>query len=201
MSYGQQSRNTESWANDPNNFSNPSGPNAGFQNQRGNWNDNQEWGSQRPTHDPTDTSTWNSDPSSRRGFDNNDYGRQQGEGQQWSASRGENYGSSGYQGNTSDVNTYGAGGNTFGSTGAGRGAGTDSDNWRSRDINSQQQNNNYGDDVNPGAGKTSLGERLKGNAEKLAGRVSGNPSLVEKGQVRKSGNPDDTSWNSNSNDY
>ncbi len=42
MSYGQnQNRNTESWNNDPNNFSNPSGPdNSGaFEQQRGGFQD------------------------------------------------------------------------------------------------------------------------------------------------------------------
>lgn len=34
-SYGQQNRTTESWNSDPNSFSNPSGPDAGFQNQPG----------------------------------------------------------------------------------------------------------------------------------------------------------------------
>ena len=59
-----------------------------------------------------------------------------------------------------------------------------------------------------------------GNAEKLAGRVTGNPAMVERGQIRKvgasfeftsseqrltrmfivqSGNADDTSWNSENN--
>ncbi|KAH9891786.1 hypothetical protein C8Q73DRAFT_782422 [Cubamyces lactineus] len=185
MSYGQQSRNTESWNNDPNNFSNSGGPDAGFQNQRGDWNssNNEQWGSQRPTRDPTDTSTWNSSSNP-----------QDNQGQFWTAGQGDNYGTTGYQGNTTDTNTYGAGGNF---SGTGRGAGVDNGNWQSRnDDNSWQRDSNY-DDVTPGAGKASMGERLKGNAEKLAGRVTGNPAMVERGQIRKSGNPDDTSWNSN----
>ncbi|CDO69859.1 hypothetical protein BN946_scf184884.g18 [Trametes cinnabarina] len=189
MSYGQ-SRNTESWNNDPNNFSNPSGPdNRAGEN---NWNNQQQWGSQRPSGDPTDTSSWN---SSDRGSSV--------PGQDWTAGPNDNYSTSSYPGNTTDANTYGAGGGNFGT--AGRGAGVGGDNWQSRDGDrqnrdegwQQQQGNNYGDDVNPGAGKTSMGERLKGNAEKLAGKVTGNPNLVEKGQVRKSGNPEDTAWNSN----
>ncbi|KAI8978749.1 hypothetical protein BD414DRAFT_117125 [Trametes punicea] len=197
MSYGQQSRNTESWNNDPNNFSNPGGPD----NQQGNWDNNQQqygqqYGSQRPTGDPTDTSNWTGE--SRRDFDSSG-NPQPGQGQFWTPGQGDNYGSSGYQGNTSDINTPGAGGD-FG--GIGRGAGGAGDNWQSGDNNWQNRDTNYqqGDnDVAPGAGKASMGERLKGNAEKLAGRVTGNPSMVERGQIRKSGNPEDTSWNSNDN--
>ncbi|KAI0769129.1 hypothetical protein BD413DRAFT_89460 [Trametes elegans] len=210
MSYGQQSRTTESWNNDPNNFSNPSGPEAGFRSERGNWNDNSQsqYGSQRPTHDPTDTSTWNS--SSGIGSGAGAGGRRGdhpvGEGlSQWSAGPGENYSNTGTAGNTTDFNTHGTGGD-FGSTARSAGGGTlgGRDDWQSRDSrdnysssNWQSRGDNYDDDVNPGAGKASVGERLKGNAEKLAGRVTGNPSLVERGQVRKSGNPDDTNWNSN----
>ncbi|KAI0632254.1 hypothetical protein C8Q77DRAFT_1158905 [Trametes polyzona] len=204
MSFGQQNRTTESWNSDPNSFSNTSGPDAGFQNQRGNWNDNQQsqWGSHRPTHDPTVTSSWNNninDQTGRRDFGDNSNrsggNPQPGEGQFWSAGPGENYGTTGH-GETTDANTFGTGttsGNYAQSAGRhGGGAGVDGDNWR-------QGNNNWDNNngPTPGAGKTSIGERLKGNAEKLAGRVTGNPSMVERGQVRKSGNPDDTNWNSN----
>ncbi|KAH9851782.1 hypothetical protein C2E23DRAFT_924013 [Lenzites betulinus] len=215
MSFGQQNRTTESWNSDPNSFSNTSGPDAGFQtsNQRSgdmgeDFQQQQQFGSQRPTHDPTDTSNWsaaNADPSARRaGFGDSGAstghslaaGGGQGD-QLWSAGPGENNASSGYgRGNTTDVNTVGAGGNQFGSTGRGAG-GVDGDNWRQGGGGDNFDNDNG---PTPGAGKASMGDRLKGNAEKLAGRVTGNPAMVERGQIRKSGDPDDTNY-SNANNY
>ncbi|KAI0667670.1 hypothetical protein C8Q78DRAFT_315964 [Trametes maxima] len=184
MSYGQQNRTTESW-NDPNNFTNVGGPDAGFHNERVHRDGSaQQFNSQRPTGDPTDTSNWDASHGANP---------QSGEGAFWTPGPGDNYGTSATRGNTTDVNTFGAGGD-FGNTG--RAAGVNPKVWESRDpAVGMDQNTNS--NVQPGAGKTSMGERLMGNAEKLAGRVTGNPSMVERGQVRKSGNPDDTTWNSN----
>ncbi|KAI0826939.1 hypothetical protein BC628DRAFT_1338750 [Trametes gibbosa] len=205
MSYDQQNRTNESWNNDPNSFSTTNGPDAGFQNsnQRGELSDNQQqqqFGSQYPTRDSTVTDNYsavNADPSARRaGFGESGAGHSGaaggGQGDQlWSAGQGETHGTSGFgRGNTTDADTVGAGGNQFGSTARGAG-GVDGDNWR--------QNDNFDDNNGPGSGahKASMGDKLKGNAEKLAGRVTGNPSMVERGQVRKSGESEDTNYNAN----
>ncbi|KAI0647913.1 hypothetical protein C8Q79DRAFT_538870 [Trametes meyenii] len=177
MSYGQQNRTTESWNSDPNNFANAGGPNAGFHSERDHRkgpSGTEQVDSQCPTGDPTDTSNWDRDAS--KGAN-----PQSGEGPFWTAAPGDNYGTeSGTRGNTTDINTFGAGGD-FGNTG--RGVGVNADNWESRDpAVGMGQNWNH---VQPGAGKASMGERLMGNAEKHAGRVTGNSSMIERGQVRK----------------
>ena len=152
MSYDRDTN----WNNDPNNFSNPGGPDAGFggqQQQPGTslmlpsavvssrtqtrpnsaLTAGDQW-SDRPTRDPTDTSRFASDQSGGR------QGQGQGQGQwerdnnwggsgvggggydragrgsdtlgdqyQTSAGAGDNYGSTGYPGNTTGTDSYGAG--------------------------------------------------------------------------------------------
>lgn len=131
---------------------------------------------QRPTHDPTDTSTFNNEPTgARRG----DFGDSQsgGQGQGQFRSGGdpnEKFGTSGFGrgGNTTDSNTVGTGGNFDGLSSTGRGGagvgsgGVDGDNWRQNDNygSSNNNGNSYGssNEPTPGAGKASMGERLKG---------------------------------------
>ncbi|KAI0754838.1 hypothetical protein C8Q80DRAFT_392079 [Daedaleopsis nitida] len=176
MSYTHQ-RTTESWNNDPNRFSNTQGPDAGFHDGFG--KQPGEPGSffpgdlrdSRPTQDPTDTSTWGMAPTGRRERprererdDFNTGGGAQRAAQPgggatdtlWTAGRGENYGATGIGGNTTDVNTFGAGGNAFEGSGGARGG----SNWDSSHSTAA-------------GGKSSMTEKLKGNVEKMAERVSG----------------------------
>ncbi|KIP06853.1 hypothetical protein PHLGIDRAFT_30314 [Phlebiopsis gigantea 11061_1 CR5-6] len=122
-----------------------------------------------------------------------------------------------YAGNTTDVNTFGAGGD-FGSTGQNAGMQRDSrshdfDHGNSLDQTNAGQNfdgsrgdqypsaggiggggggqgyDTYDDDNGTGgkASKPSFGERMKGTAETMVGKVSRNPGLVERGEARKDG--------------
>ncbi|KAI0917107.1 hypothetical protein AcW1_007611 [Taiwanofungus camphoratus] len=121
------------------------------------------------------------------GQDQQDFQPQQGgftgeqgrQGVQWTAGQGDSLGSSGYQGNTTDSNTYGAGGD-FGSTGPQSGAGRND--WQD---NTQGTQNTY--DANRGNTQPSWSSRLKGDAEKMAGKMTGNTGMVERGQERKTG--------------
>ncbi|KAI0715686.1 hypothetical protein C8T65DRAFT_738540 [Cerioporus squamosus] len=189
MSYGQnQNRNTESWNNDPNNFSNPSGPDnsgafqrGGYQDQR-DGNNGQQWSqdqSSRPTRDPTDTSTWDTDPTGRRqqqgGYERNNFDTSgnnldsQGGRGHWTSST--EYGSTGTAGNMTDANTFGAGGNAFPTSGTGsggdqfgtgpRGGLREGDNWhRTQDT----------EDTAATGEKPSVGQKVKGLAERITGR-------------------------------
>ncbi|TFK82124.1 hypothetical protein K466DRAFT_312416 [Polyporus arcularius HHB13444] len=184
MSYGQnQNRNTESWNNDPNNFSNPSGPDnsgafeqqrGGFQDQTAGYND-QQWSQDQGTR-PTDTSTGGTDPAGRRqqqgeyGRDDFDTsGNNQGARGHFAGISSET-GSTGTAGNTSDVNTFGAGGNAFGTRGSGAGGNQfgaepqsrarEGDNW-DRTEDSQ--------DTAATGEKPSMGQKVKGLAERITG--------------------------------
>ncbi|OBZ68787.1 hypothetical protein A0H81_11284 [Grifola frondosa] len=215
MSYGNQGRTTESWDTDPNN------PNTGAQTGRsgfGQQGEDTSWSSSgggRPTSDPTDTSSWSSGQQQ---------GQQQGQGQgqgqgrrggefesqgggggggfdsgaQWSAGQaGESYGRTGYPQDTSGTDTYGSGGNV-GSTGGGDDFGSGGSGDMGSGGGYGAGTGQSGDDQMQGrTGKPSMGERLKGDAEKLAGRFTGKPSMVERGQARKTGDPSDTSYGDN----
>lgn len=120
-----------------------------------------------PTHDPTDTSTWSTDPTSHRQGegewerDSTDTSGIFGTGIQrggqpdvdklWTPSRGENYGSTGTAGNTTDVNPVSAGGAQYAGAGP-QGGVRQGDNWH---------NTAQVADTAP-LGKPSVSEKLKG---------------------------------------
>lgn len=120
-----------------------------------------------PTHDPTDTSTWSTDPTGHRQGqgewerDSTDTSGIFGTGIQrggqpdvdklWTPSRGENYGSTGTAGNTTDVNTVSAGGAQYAGAGP-QGGVRQGDNWH---------NTAQVADTAP-LGKPSVSEKLKG---------------------------------------
>ncbi|KAI0344452.1 hypothetical protein BDW22DRAFT_1343718 [Trametopsis cervina] len=95
-------------------------------------------------------------------------------------------GHTGVQGNTSDINTYGAGGDI---------GGRDNGRFGEQDWNNDStgqsgypgnttDSNTYG---TGSAGKASMGDRVKGTMEKMTGKMTGNPNMVERGQDRKDG--------------
>ncbi|KAI0071146.1 hypothetical protein K474DRAFT_1701782 [Panus rudis PR-1116 ss-1] len=105
-----------------------------------------------------------------------------------------------FAGNTTDFSNPGAGGDFGGvgreghrqsdvrsqgqwdsSTGTGTGTGSHND-WQ----NDERTGDNY-NTGSTGTGKPSLGDRLKGTTEKMAGTLSGNQTLKERGQERKTG--------------
>ncbi|KAJ7276886.1 hypothetical protein C8J57DRAFT_1504722 [Mycena rebaudengoi] len=45
--------------------------------------------------------------------------------------------------------------------------------------------NEYGDTSNNSGGKPSVGDKIKGGAEELVGKVTKNPEMIERGQQRK----------------
>ncbi|OSX59748.1 hypothetical protein POSPLADRAFT_1048227 [Postia placenta MAD-698-R-SB12] len=124
----------------------------------------------------------------QRGYDQGSQGQQgfQGDvqGQEWTAGRGDNYGNTGTPGNTSDANTYGAGGNNF------EGAGRQGDqNYQSQGDYDQNNWDNQQTGAAPGgrAGKPSVGQRIKGDLEEVTGKVTRNQGMVQRGQEEKSG--------------
>ncbi|THG98948.1 hypothetical protein EW026_g3323 [Hermanssonia centrifuga] len=180
MSFNNNNNNND-WNNDPNNFSNATGRRAGD-----NWDDT------------------NNNPSSQNQGDNWNRGQQQ-PGQQ----AGYGYADA-YRGNTSDVNTIGAGGD-FGNAGRDAGQQRDvrsGDNWGN---SNQTLGNNVSDQRcdDPshfsGSGahndgthdssafdsdrtskpKPSMGDKLMGGMEKMAGKVTGNEGMQERGAERK----------------
>ncbi|KAH9949839.1 hypothetical protein B0H21DRAFT_834360 [Amylocystis lapponica] len=95
------------------------------------------------------------------------------------------------QGNSSSIDTPGAGGDVYGS-------GRNQNNFQSTGQSEWQSSagggaggydqGDYDDQVgNRPAGHASVGDRLKGNAEKMAGRVTGNTGMKERGEERKLG--------------
>lgn len=124
----------------------------------------------------------------QRGYDQGSQGQQgfQGDvqGQEWTAGRGDNYGNTGTPGNTSDANTYGAGGNNF------EGAGRQGDqNYQSQGDYDQNNWDNQQTGAAPGgrAGKPSVGQRIKGDLEEVTGKVTRNQGMIQRGQEEKSG--------------
>ncbi|PCH40186.1 hypothetical protein WOLCODRAFT_150225 [Wolfiporia cocos MD-104 SS10] len=99
--------------------------------------------------------------------DMGDGGYDQGRGQQ----SGENYANTGIQGDTTDINTYGAGGDLGG---------------RGQDDRGYDQSN-FGQSGGVPGGKPSVGQRLKGGLEEVTGKVTRNPNMVERGEQRKEG--------------
>ncbi|OCH85202.1 hypothetical protein OBBRIDRAFT_798432 [Obba rivulosa] len=187
MSYGRQGRNTESWSNDPNNFSNTGNRFGG--NARNDPSMNPS-GQDFVTDDPTSQARVNPDPGSTSWDQSPDTprGQQSGNnqfGDHWTAARGDNYGTTDYQGNTSSIDNPGAGGD-FGATGRGSGAGAgqmDQDGAGQRDQGYAPSGGGSGQ----GTGQPSLGQRLKGTTEKLAGHLMGDTSKVQHGEARKTG--------------
>jgi len=206
MSYGQQQRTTESWNSDPNNFSNTGGRSGQNPQNDPNWNPQAQ---SYATNDPTSQAQWN-----QRGAGAGARGaswdqspgtpnRQQGQGQfsnQWTAGPGDNYGNTGTQGNTSSFDTPGAGGD-FGGTGAGGGQWDQDQGSNTPGTGGDYGNANQGGGAGyggsgQGTGQSSVTERLKGNAEKIAGRVKRDPNMVSRGEARKTGgDPTGTDWN------
>ncbi|RPD62555.1 hypothetical protein L226DRAFT_558800 [Lentinus tigrinus ALCF2SS1-7] len=181
MSYD---RTTESWNNDPNNFSNPSGPdNFGAFSQQGGGQrgdiDDQQWSQDqgsRPTRDPMDPSISGTDPSSRRqrqsDFERDDLDSSgnnwdsQGARGHWAGST--EYGSTGTAGNTTDMNTIGAGGNQYG-------RGADEDEFDTGPQGGIREGDNWhrSQDTAGSGGKPSTGHKTKGTVEKLKDRITG----------------------------
>ncbi|KAI0086963.1 hypothetical protein BDY19DRAFT_995395 [Irpex rosettiformis] len=98
-----------------------------------------------------------------------------------------------YAGDISDISTSGAGGDF-----AGRDTGRDSgrmggQDWDNPSSGQQAYGSDTADYDMPGSGtgsignKPSMGDRLKGTAEKMTGRLTGNQSMAERGQERKEG--------------
>ncbi|PSR72285.1 hypothetical protein PHLCEN_2v11877 [Hermanssonia centrifuga] len=185
MSFNNNNNNND-WNNDPNNFSNATGRRAGD-----NWEDT------------------NNNPSSQNQGDNWNRGQQQPGQQQPGQQAGYGYADA-YRGNTSDVNTIGAGGD-FGNAGRDAGQQRDvrsGDNWGN---SNQTPGNNVSDQRcdDPshfsGSGahndgthdssafdsdrtskpKPSMGDKLMGGMEKMAGKVTGNEGMQERGAERK----------------
>jgi len=123
-----------------------------------------------------------------QGFGNN---QGQGQGQQWSAGPGENYGNTGYQGDTTDVNTFGAGpqGGQNQDWQGQQGYDQNRQGQQGYDQNQDQGQNfdNQGGAAGGPGGKPSMGQRVKGEVEEIVGKVTRNPGKVERGQEEKSG--------------
>jgi len=108
---------------------------------------------------------------------------------------GGNFGTSGMDQNSGPGN--GGGGFDTGSGAAGVGAGmggygagnttsSSNQNDSGNQYGTGSSSNDYGAQTsdNPG-GKASMGDRIKGGAEKLVGKVTNNPEMIERGQQRK----------------
>ncbi|KAJ6507571.1 hypothetical protein DFH09DRAFT_1334565 [Mycena vulgaris] len=107
---------------------------------------------------------------------------------------GGNFGTSGMVQNSGPGNS--GGGFDTGSGAAGVGAGTDgygagNTTSSSNEYGSGNQystgssSNEYGDTSNNSGGKPSVGDKIKGGAEKLVGKVTKNPEMIGRGQQRK----------------
>ncbi|CAL1712303.1 unnamed protein product [Somion occarium] len=153
----------------------------------------------------SDDENWTQDPNQDTSFSQSQQRSSgQPQGQTWDSSQGGDWNSqqSGlrdpYSGNTSDMNTPGAGGD-FGSTGrqSGRQSGQQFDYGNQGSQNQYESStgpggDNFGDEASYGSqqrtgAKPSMGERVKGTMEKATGRVSGNQDKVERGEERRTG--------------
>ncbi|KAF7791468.1 hypothetical protein EIP86_002484 [Pleurotus ostreatoroseus] len=136
----------------------------------------------------------------QQGFqDQNNFGAQQGFQDQSGLGSQSGYDTQGgIQGNTTDANTFGTGGD-FGNTGRQRGddwnQGTQQQSWDN--SGAQTGTGGFNDDYgNTGTGgqtgqqKPSMGDKVMGGMEKLAGKVTRNEGMVERGQERKEGDFD-----------
>ncbi|EPT05136.1 hypothetical protein FOMPIDRAFT_1013482 [Fomitopsis schrenkii] len=115
----------------------------------------------------------NDRPGLQPGFEDQGLSRREGAlasnaapGAQWTAGHGDSLGNTGYQGNTTDSNVPDAG----------------SGNWQGDTPTSSAYDVN-----NQGTGQPSMGQRVKGASERMAGKVTGNTGMQQCGQQRQTG--------------
>ncbi|KAH9841465.1 uncharacterized protein C8Q71DRAFT_737120, partial [Rhodofomes roseus] len=136
-------------------------------------NDPNSYGTQNSSNQ---NSSANDQPGFQPGFEDQGYTRREGArdnnavpGAQYTAGHGDSLGNTGpYPGNTSDNNVPGAGTGDWQQSNAGGNAGD------------QGWNNNQGTGGHP-----SVGQRVKGTAEKVAGKVTGNTGTQQRGEQRR----------------
>ncbi|OCH91455.1 hypothetical protein OBBRIDRAFT_886973 [Obba rivulosa] len=165
MSYAQQ-RDTDTFQQEQGTGSWPNDPNT-----TSNTGDRQ-YANNDPNWYPSAQCNTSSNPLSQAQWDQGSStpnGQQGQSGDQWHAGRGVIYGSAGDQGDTVDSPRAGQ---------------WDQDNAASDDVPSGAGYGSSGQ----GVGQPSLGQRLKGETEKIAGRVTRDASLTTRGEARKAGN-------------
>ncbi|KZT73886.1 hypothetical protein DAEQUDRAFT_754281 [Daedalea quercina L-15889] len=129
-------------------------------------------GCESRNNDPNNYGTQNqgqgNSPGSQPRFEDSGVSRREGAwddnatpGTQRTAGHGDSLGNTGYQGNTTDNNVPGAG----------------AGNW--------QQGNPGPQDGNQGSGKPPMGQRVKGTAEKMTGKVTGSSGMQQRGEQRR----------------
>lgn len=123
--------------------------------------------------------------------------------QDWDRSRGDNFNTAGSTGiggvgttwnNQDNQRSTGTGGASDSFDNSGAGGGQVGENWdRNRDHNRDRADFNRRDET--GNSGPTMGDKLKGGLEKMAGRVAGNPDMVERGEERKRTGSDNPSSN------